>query len=92
MLEQAASQVDTLLESLKKDAARLGVLRVTAAKSIGPPVAEIVRFAREGNYDLIVLGTHGRTGLKHALIGSVAERVVRHAHCPVLTIRPATLG
>ena len=37
--------------------------------------------------DLIVMGTHGRTGIKHALIGSVAERVVRHAPCPVLVVR-----
>ncbi len=36
----------------------------------------------------LVLGTHGRTGLEHALMGSVAERVVRRAHCPVLTVRP----
>jgi nucleotide-binding universal stress UspA family protein len=46
-----------------------------------------VDVAKSGAYDLIVIGTHGRTGLSHALIGSVAERVVRHAPCPVLSVR-----
>ncbi|APR87170.1 Universal stress protein family protein [Minicystis rosea] len=47
----------------------------------------IVEYARDAAADLIVLSTHGRTGLSHLLIGSVAERVVRHAPCPVLTMR-----
>lgn len=54
----------------------------------GSPRVEIVRYAREANIDLIVLSTHGRTGLSHVMIGSVAENVVRTAPCPVLTIRP----
>ena len=54
----------------------------------GPPFVEIVRYARERNVDLIVMGTHGRSGLSHALLGSVAEKVVRKASCPVLTVRP----
>jgi universal stress protein A len=54
---------------------------------VGAPAEVIRRVAADGHYDLIVLGTHGRTGLAHALIGSVAERVVRHAPCAVLTIR-----
>lgn len=54
---------------------------------IGRPFMEIVRYAREHEIDLIVLGTHGRGGLKQVLLGSVAERVVRKAPCPVLTIR-----
>jgi len=53
----------------------------------GHPAHAIVDAAAAGRYDLIVLGTHGRTGLSRALIGSVAERVVRHAPCPVLTVR-----
>jgi nucleotide-binding universal stress UspA family protein len=48
---------------------------------------EIVKAASEGNVDLIILGTQGRTGLAHLLIGSTAERVVRHAPCPVLVVR-----
>ncbi len=53
----------------------------------GVPFAEIIKKAREFKVDLIVLGTHGRTGLSHAIMGSVAEKVVRKAPCPVLTIR-----
>ncbi len=53
----------------------------------GVPFAEIISTAKERKIDLIVLGTHGRTGLSHALMGSVAEKVVRKAPCPVLTIR-----
>jgi len=55
---------------------------------LGTPFVEIVRYAREQNVDLIVMGTHGHSGLTHALIGSVAEKVVRKASCPVLTVRP----
>lgn len=53
----------------------------------GVPFREIVAFARKQGIDLIVMGTHGRTGLKHALLGSVAEKVVRKASCAVLTVR-----
>ena len=53
----------------------------------GIPCVEIVKYASKIQADLIVIGTHGRTGMKHLLIGSVAERVVRTASCPVLTVR-----
>lgn len=56
----------------------------------GLPFVQIVSAAQEGGYDLIVMGTHGRTGLRHVLLGSVAERVVRRAHCPVLTVRQSS--
>ena len=52
----------------------------------GDPVAEVLRVAQETNCDLIVLGTHGRSGLKRLLMGSVAEQIVRKAACPVLTV------
>ena len=48
----------------------------------------VVHEADAGHYDLVVLGTHGHSGLSHVLLGSVAERVVQHARCPVLTVRP----
>ena len=48
---------------------------------------EIIKTAKDKNIDLIVIGTHGRTGLAHMLIGSVAEKIVRKAPCPVLTIK-----
>lgn len=53
----------------------------------GEPSEAVVRAADEGECDLIVMGSHGRTGLRRAIIGSVAERTVRHAHCPVLVVR-----
>ncbi len=62
----------------------------TAAKTAfleGRPFVEIIRYARDQQVDLIVIATHGRTGLKHALFGSVAEKVVRKAPCPVLVVK-----
>lgn len=53
----------------------------------GVPYEEILKFAKENNIDLIVIGTHGRKGLDRALFGSTAERVVRNSTCPVLTVR-----
>jgi nucleotide-binding universal stress UspA family protein len=53
----------------------------------GDPASEILKVARQRQCNLIVMGTHGRTGLRHLLMGSVAERVIRKASCPVLTAR-----
>ena len=53
----------------------------------GDPAKEIVRAVREAGIDLVVMGTHGRTGLSRLLMGSVAEKTVRRAPCPVLTVR-----
>lgn len=53
----------------------------------GKPFPEIVRYAKENGVEMIVMGTHGHTGLAHAMLGSVAENVVRHASCSVLTAR-----
>jgi nucleotide-binding universal stress UspA family protein len=57
----------------------------------GPVANSIVDYARTHAIDLIVMGTHGRSGLAHILLGSVAEHVVRTAACPVLTVRPRPL-
>jgi nucleotide-binding universal stress UspA family protein len=54
---------------------------------VGPPASEIVRFAEQEGVDLIVMATHGRTGVTRLLMGSVAEAVLRRAPCPLLTIR-----
>ncbi len=53
----------------------------------GTPFYEIIRFAKEKDIDLIIMGTHGHSGLAHVLVGSVTEKVVRKAPCPVLTVR-----
>ena len=53
----------------------------------GDPAAEIVRYGRDANMDLIVIGTHGRTGLERLLLGSVAEKVLRDASCSVLVVK-----
>ena len=54
----------------------------------GSPAEEIVKAAKEMDADIIVMSTHGRTGIRHTVIGSVAEKVVRYALCPVLTVKP----
>lgn len=62
--------------------------RVMRHTVVGHPLEQIVRFAKEQEIDLIVIGSHGRRGISHFLLGSVAERAVRFAVCPVLTVRP----
>ncbi len=71
------------------EAARAGVKNVERMVVRGVPFVEIIRTARDKGVDLIVIGTHGRTGIDHMLFGSTAEKVVRKAHCPVLTVRMA---
>ncbi len=55
--------------------------------AVGSPAEAVVQIAREEQVDIIVLGTHGRTGLARLLLGSVAESILRHADCPVLTVK-----
>lgn len=101
---EAAAQVATEfplgLEASLQDAERERLLRILApADQIavrpefvmcsGAPAEEIVRCASEREVDLIVMGTHGRGGVSHLLLGSVAEKVIRTAPCPVLVIRQA---
>jgi nucleotide-binding universal stress UspA family protein len=62
-------------------------LKARSMLKVGSPFLELIRAAQAEGADLIVMGTHGRTGIAHVLLGSVAERVVQKAHCPVLTIR-----
>jgi nucleotide-binding universal stress UspA family protein len=76
-----------LLSDLKQAAQATLQTPVESTLLEGFPASEIVRFAKDSACDLIVMGTHGRTGLKHWLLGSVAEYVVRQAACPVLTVR-----
>ena len=64
-----------------------GVEKLTSKVIIGTPFVEIIRYAKEQSIDLIVIGTHGHSALATMLLGSVAEKVVRKAPCPVLSIR-----
>lgn len=88
MLDELAEQARRHLDEWRAMAVSLGMPGVEAVTAVGEPAHEIVTWATEKGVDLVVVGTHGRTGLTHALMGSVAERVVRRAPCPVLTVRP----
>jgi nucleotide-binding universal stress UspA family protein len=72
----------------KEIVARAGnkAVQIETQVIIGEPFSDICRTAEDEKVDLIVMGSHGRTGLRHVLLGSVAERVVRHAPCPVLVV------
>lgn len=78
------------LGTFVRDAEQLDIPIASAILASGVPSHAIVETARRERSDLLVLGTHGRTGFSHVMLGSVAERVVRHAPCPVLTVRPGT--
>lgn len=76
------------LEQLGKRLEKKGI-RVFTLFREGKTPFEIIKTAEEIPADLLVLGTHGRTGVNHMLLGSVAEKVVRDSPCPVLTVRPS---
>ena len=84
--EQMLKQVRRRLATFARDEIE-EMIPVQREVRIGKPHREIVAEAKEAGADLIVIATHGYTGLKHAFIGSTAERVVRHASCPVLVVR-----
>jgi nucleotide-binding universal stress UspA family protein len=81
------TKVESALHTTKDELAAAGAVEVTTRSEQGVPFVEIVRVAREGKFDLIVIGTHGRTGIRHVLIGSTSERVVRKAPCAVMVVR-----
>ncbi|MDR4499428.1 MAG: universal stress protein [Candidatus Scalindua sp.] len=62
-------------------------MKIEAIVVQGIPFVEIIKTAKDNEVDMLVLGTHGRTGLAHMMLGSVSEKVVRKAPCPVLTVR-----
>lgn len=77
-------------EQLDEFLARHGVPKEAAVGRrtlMGPPASTVLEAAEDGKYDLVVMGTHGRTGLPRLVMGSTAEKVVRGAPCPVLTVR-----
>jgi len=86
LAEEAVSKAEAELEKLIPPEERKG-LEVVPIVVRGKPFVEIVRKARERHADIIIMATHGHSGLEYALLGSTAEKVVRKAPCPVLTIR-----
>lgn len=86
-LPDTDSDFDLRLEAIKLDLEREGGVTVLTRCLSGPAAAVIIELAEREGADLIVMGTHGRTGLRHLIMGSVAERVVRRAACPVLTLK-----
>ena len=87
LLKRMAAAGEEHLAAWKKDAEARGV-PIETMNIMGTPWERIVTRAREGRHDLVVVGTHGRTGIKFVLLGSVAEYVVRYAPCSVMVVRP----
>ena len=85
LIEQSRKRLKQLARKLTATGAITGEPIV----NFGKPFQEIVRVAKDRGVDLIILATHGYTGLKHIQLGSTTERVVRHAPCPVLVVREA---
>jgi universal stress protein A len=81
LLESARRELEKLKQSFKNDQT------ITFIALIGIPWYEICQYAKENDIELIIVATHGSTGLKHVLMGSVAERIVQHAACPVLVVK-----
>ena len=83
----AQLEQDTARTECTKLLAEFAISRGSIATPIGTPFVELVRMAKDEQADLLVIGTHGRGAVAHMLLGSVAEKVVRKAPCPVLTVR-----
>jgi nucleotide-binding universal stress UspA family protein len=85
-LKEMFASFEQRLAAAKADALAAGAARVETRLLVGPAAPEITNLAEQGQFDLIVIGTRGRTGLSRIVMGSVAERVVRTAPCAVLAV------
>lgn len=85
-LASMLAQLEEGLAQARRRAQALGVAQTDALVVEGTAWQEIVKTAQDRGCDLVVMGTHGRSGLAHLLLGSVTEKVIRHATCPVLTV------
>jgi nucleotide-binding universal stress UspA family protein len=85
----ASEQAETAMREFTEKAKTEGVEILTTRVEQGDPARTVVDVAERDGYDLIAMGTHGRSGFAHLLLGSVAEKVVRRSSCPVLTVRTA---
>ena len=90
LVQIAREQAEIAMRNFTKKARGDGVRIENASVEPGDPARGIVEAAERGDYDLIAMGTHGRTGLAHLLLGSVAEKVIRRSLRPVLTVREKT--
>jgi universal stress protein A len=88
-IEEAREAAASKLDALTREVAAEGVAVISHLSEV-PAASAIVDLAEELGTDLIVMGTRGHTGLKHALLGSVAERTLRHAPCSVLTVKASS--
>ena len=94
--EAGTTMLDDLERQTQLDLSQLipksedGTVEVRCRAVVGTPYLKIIELAAAEHVDLIVMSTHGRTGLSHLVMGSAAERLVRMAPCPVLTIRPTS--
>jgi nucleotide-binding universal stress UspA family protein len=88
-LEQELTAEATRQIRMLIPASELAGLQLEQVILRGMPFLEIIRYAKANAVDLIVIGTHGRSGMEHIIFGSTAEKVVRKAPCPVLSVRPA---
>ncbi len=87
-IAEMATRSHDQLEALRERLAKPG-LKLSARVVEGPPAETIARVADGEHFDLLVVGTHGRTGVRRLLLGSVAEHVLRTAHTPVMTVHAA---
>lgn len=84
---QVVTAAEEGLAAWKLDVLKQGVTKVSTHVLRGDAAHEIVELAKREGCDLVIIGTHGRTGIRHVVLGSVAEKVVRHAACQVLVVR-----
>ena len=87
LISLVQGNAETELRELVQDAEREGISIRRARAEPGMAAQVILDAVEHDGYDMVVMGTQGRSGLAHVLLGSVAERVVRHAGCPVMTVR-----
>jgi len=92
LFEAAQQRMHAFVDEHRDRLAAMGVRELTGTVLAGDVAEEIVRFAEEREADLIVMGTHGYKGLERIMFGSVADKVVKTAACPVMTINPYRLG
>ncbi len=88
LIAESSSRAESQLKEFW-DSVAVPDINANLVNAKGDAFYEIIRYAEENNIDLIIMGTHGRTGIKHIVMGSVAEKVVRYSPNPVLTIKHA---